>query len=161
RLTGNPPPVRRSAQVALERAVDEASGAVRSALEERLADLEPTLDVLRDPRGHGSGRALFATVEAGDVRAFAFQLPVRDGAWLGARPRLRPLIRSEALGRPAGLVLASRRQVRIVDWRFGEASEVSEVTIPAPDEADIWSPRPPGHRGAHTSNAGSQADLRD
>ena len=117
--------------------------------------------MLRDPRGHGSGRALFATVEAGDVRAFAFQLPVRDGAWLGARPRLRPLIRSEALGRPAGLVLASRRQVHIVDWRFGEASEVSEVTIPAPDEADIWSPRPPGHRGAHTNNAGSQADLRD
>ncbi len=161
RLTGNPPPVRRSAHVALEKAVEDASGAVRVALQERLADLEPTLDVLRDPRGHGSGRALFATVEAGDVRAFAFQLPVRDGACLGARPRLRPLIRSEALGRPAGLVLASRRQVHIVDWRFGEASEVSEVTIPAPDEADIWSPRPPGHRGAHTNNAGSQADLRD
>ncbi len=94
------------------------------------------------------------------MRAFAFQLPARDGAWLAARPRLRPLIRSEALGRPAGLILASRRQIRIVDWRFGEANELSEVAIPAPDEADIWSPRPPGHRGAHTNNAGSQADLR-
>ena len=94
------------------------------------------------------------------MRAFAFRLPVRDGVWLGARPRLRPLIRSEGLGRPAGLRLVSRREIRIVDWRFGEASELSEVTIPAPDEADIWSPRPPGHRGAHTNNAGSQADLR-
>jgi hypothetical protein len=161
RLTGNPPPVKRAAQAALEQALEASTGAVRNALEERLADLEPTLHALRDPRGHGSGRALFATVEAGDVRAFAFQLPVRDAGCVGARPRLRPLIRSEALGRPAGLVLASRRQVRIVDSRFGDASEVSEITIPAPDEADIWSPRPPGHRGAHTSNAGSQADLRD
>ena len=95
------------------------------------------------------------------MRAFALQLPVRDGAWLGARPRLRPLIRSEALGRPAGpdAGVAAADPHRRLALRRGQRG-LGGHDPGAGRGATSGRRARRGHRGAHTNNAGSQADLR-
>ena len=159
RLVGNPPPVAKAGRGALDALGGEQAGAVKRALSERLSELAPTLDRLFHPREHGTGRALFATVEGGRTAAFAVQLPLPDLVALSARPRLRPLLCAEVAGRSAGLVLVGRHGVRVVDWRSGEALELSELQIP--DERDEWEDLPPHGGGpANVSNASDGRNHR-
>jgi hypothetical protein len=157
RLVGNPPPVALTARIALDALVDGREGAVRRALEDRLRELEPTLERLYHPREHGTGRALFAGVDSGRTSAFAIQLPLPDLVALAPRPRLRPLLHGEAAGRPAGLLLVGRHGVRMVDWRCGEVQELQD--LPLPDERDTWDDRPP--RGGTFGNVRNASDGRN
>jgi hypothetical protein len=157
RLVGSPPPVARTARSALDALLAERDGAVRRALDERLRELEPTLDLLLQPREHGTGRALFAGVESGRTAAFAVQLPLPDLVALGPRPRLRPLLHAAAVGRPAGLLLVGRHGVRLVDWRSGEVQELDEVSVR--DERDAWEALPP--RGGSFGSVSNASDGRN
>jgi hypothetical protein len=101
----------------------------QQALTARLAALEPELDELLSPRGTGRGRALFAQIRGNDVHRIALQLPLTTAVSVGERASLRPLLVALDEGRPAGLVLLSRSEVRTLELAMGAGSDVARRPI--------------------------------
>lgn len=111
----------------------------RTAVLERLDALRPQLDdVLDSGAESGVGRALFAPVSGGEVRTLSLQMPLSDCAVLEPRPYLRPLASAMTMGEPAGVLAVSQDGVRVVDLRFGIASDL--VTLPIELDDEDWRP---------------------
>ncbi len=118
----------------LERRVDEAQVPGR-ALTAALDRLQGELESLADPREPGRGRMMFAALADDWVVRMSSQLPVNNRVVLDQGPFIHPLLEVLDEGRPAGVVVVSGDQARIIDWRLGAISvaarmERSEIEAP-------------------------------
>lgn len=153
---GWPIAIRNQLRELRQRVRDEGPHQRFVAVSERIEALEPDLGRLLDASHHGRGRALFAPVSNGRVETVAIQMPFRDRVVLDRTAYVRPLVAAYDEGRPAGIAVVHKRGVRLLEWRMGEALELTreeftvggrdwrEKTGPAP--AQPQDTRPGGHK---------------
>lgn len=111
------------------------------AVHDRLDALDGELDRFMDPKAHGRGRALFVAVSDGRTESVSLQVPFAERVIFGSTPYIRPLVAAYDEGRPAGIAIAHRGGVRVLEWRFGEVEELSTESFEFGDaqRADIKS----------------------
>ena len=90
------------------------------ALAEGMDRAAPEIERLTSPLEHGRGRALFVALGEEQVTRFAGQVPVPTRVVLDSSPFIHPLLELLDQGRPAGVVLGSREEARLLEWRLGE-----------------------------------------
>lgn len=152
--------------VAAENGLDEIKARVKAegnrerwtAVFKALETLEPELAALLDPRQPGRGRALFATVEGGDVRRVIVQVPLVDRVVLDEFADLTPLLVALDRGRPAGLVVVSQAAVRVLETALGAVEELTAIGI-EPETSDWREMKGPA--GANPALAQHSAPQRD
>jgi protein required for attachment to host cells len=123
-----------------------------------LESLEADLAELLDPRQPGRGRALFATIEGGDVRRVALQLPLVDKVVLDDVADLTPLLVAYDRGRPAGLVVVSHATLRVLEAALGAVEELAVFEV-EPETSDWRELKGPA--GANPGLAQHAASHRD
>ncbi|GIU95371.1 MAG: hypothetical protein KatS3mg012_1828 [Gaiellaceae bacterium] len=129
------------------------------AVFERLDELEPELSALLDPRRPGRGRALFATVEGGELRTVALHVPLRNHVALDEIVHLSPLVAALDRGRPVGIVVATQADVRVLERRLGLVEELVTVSL-EPDTSEWRELKGPAAANpALAQHAASQRDL--
>ena len=101
----------------------ERAAFVRDSLQ-RLA---PEIERLLSPQASGRGRVLFAALSENDVTRFAGQMPVANRVVLDSTAFIHPLLELLDEGRPAGVVLASQDEARLLEWRLGELRELDRM----------------------------------
>jgi hypothetical protein len=129
--------------VAAENALDDLRSRAKAegdrdrwtAIQKALGRLEPELEALLDPRRPGRGRALFATIERGDVRRLSLQVPLVDRVVLDDVADVTPLLVAYDRARPAGLVVVSQSAVRVLEAALGASEELAVLDL-EPDTAD-------------------------
>jgi hypothetical protein len=129
---------------------------------EGLARLEAEIDRLTDPEEPGRGRVVFAAMHDGWLTRVSAQLPLPNRVVLDRGPFIHPLLELVDEGAPAGVVLASRTEARLLEWRFGELTPLREM------QADAAEPRhersgPVGSRPAsrYGTPTGEQRNARE
>ena len=130
------PAWRTRARTEVKRLRDEAkqsgSREYYTAVTSRLNELDNDVDSLLDSRQPGLGRALFAPISDGHVEVITMQVPLIDHICIAPSPHLRPLVTAWSMAGPAGAVVVSADEVRLIDLRFGYATDVA--TIPHPED---------------------------
>jgi hypothetical protein len=146
----------------LERRVSHEGPPERArAVRSRLESIAPEMERVLDPREGGRGRALY--VPLGDEPAVRFSsgLPLPNRVVLDSTAFIHPLLELLDEGRPAGVVLASRGDANVLEWRLGELRWLSRV---APQEAEApherSGPVAPSPGGAHTTPMREQREAR-
>ena len=147
----------------LERRIAGDGSQERSqAVREGLARLGTEIDRLTDPEEPGRGRILLAAISDGWLRRVSTQLPLPNRAVLDRAAFIHPLLELLDEGAPAGVVLASRTQARLLEWRFGKLTPLQEM------QAEVPGPRhersgPVGSRPAsrHGTPTGEQRNTRE
>jgi len=132
----------------IQQQLDRNGDADRARLfEKQVEQLGDDFDGITDPRAHGRGRALFVGLSSGRIEHVNVQVPFEDRAVLRDRAFLRPLVAALDEGRPAGIAIASREHVRILEWRLGETAELGTLDFELTDAqlADT-------HRGPAAAN---------
>ena len=97
----------------------------RAAVRSCLRRLRPRMTDLVTRSG-GRGGALFAGLSSGDVLEVETGMPLPTGARLEPTGYVRPLVAALDEGEPAGVVLAHRHRIRLLDWRMGALAPVSD-----------------------------------
>ncbi len=90
------------------------------AVQDGIARLADELERLIDPEHAGRGRVLFAAIGDRWLTRVSTQLPVQSRVVLDRTPFIHPLLELLDEGRRAGVVLASRTEARLLEWRLGE-----------------------------------------
>jgi len=112
----------------LQRNVEAEGPAERAAaVGDALRRLGPEIERLTSPQASGRGRVLFAPLGGGDVTRIASQLPVANRVVLDDTAFVHPLLELLDEGRPAGIVLASQDEARLLEWRLGELQELERL----------------------------------
>ncbi|WIM92875.1 VLRF1 family aeRF1-type release factor [Actinoplanes oblitus] len=137
-------------QVGVPHLLAELGRRAPATLRHRLDLLEPELKTLLDITTVGRGRALFATVDGGDIRLMRVQSALTDTVRFGESAYLGPLAAAYSQASPAGIVAVSGHGVRVVDYRLGQAEQVG-----AADYRPGTPPRASNRRG------GAQRDRQD
>jgi peptide subunit release factor 1 (eRF1) len=106
---------------------DSDDGDRARALDQVVDSLGDDLDGLVGPRASGRGRALFVGLSDHRREQFSLQTPFENRVVLKDRPFLRPLVAAIDEGRPAGLIVADRQQVRTLEWTLGETRELATM----------------------------------
>lgn len=101
----------------------------RRGIPARLDALAPDIDAILDESAPGCGRVLFAALERGERRTFAFQLPVDTHAVVGSSAAVLPLVDVAHRGRPAAILSISRSEVTLLRWSLGLVEQVSRWTL--------------------------------
>ncbi len=121
------------------------------ALRDGIERLAPEIERLTDPQTPGRARVLFAPLGGGEVVRFSSQMPVANRVVLDAGPFIHPLLELLDEGRPAGLLLVSQDEARLMDWRLGELALLERAepdVLEAPHERSGPVGSTPGeHRG--------------
>lgn len=104
----------------------------RLALEAGLAELEPELDTLLDPRSGGRGRALFAALGRGESHRVDVRAPLAPQVALGRRATILPLLAAEQEGRPAGAASVSWARVEQAEWRPDALRSLTPIALAEP-----------------------------
>lgn len=121
-------------------------------LAEGIDRLAPEIDRLTNPQEQGRGRVLFAALGEDRVTRFASQLPVPTRVVLDSSPFIHPLLELLDQGRPSGVVLASREEARLLEWRLGELTLLDTIApdvVQAPHErAGPVGPTPTARQGS-------------
>lgn len=107
-----------------QRIVSEAPHDQRTVILTRLAELEPEVLWLLDPKTTGRGRALWATIADGSVERLSMQMPFPNRVTLSPTAHIRPLLTALDDAQPAGVALVSRAGVRLVEWQPGHIEEL-------------------------------------
>lgn len=103
---------------------DPSPGERRAAVRSCLRRLRPRLTDL--VTRSGGGRALFAGLSSGNVVEVATPMPLQTTAHLEPTGYVRPLVAALDEGEPAGIALAHRHRLRLLDWRMGALVFVTE-----------------------------------
>jgi hypothetical protein len=106
-----------------------------TAVFDRLDELEPEISALLDPRRPGRGRALFATVDGGEVRTAGLHVPLVNRVVLDEIPHLTPLVAALDRGRPVGILAVSSSEVRVLEQRLGLVDDVTTLSL-EPDTSE-------------------------
>jgi hypothetical protein len=116
-----------------EEGLRERSRRLTGALEQ----LRSQLESLTGPAGAGRGRMLFAALGAGWSLQLESAMSVPTRVVLDDTPFIHPLLELLDEGRPAGVVLASAGQARLLEWRLGRLRplvRMEQEEIQAPHE---------------------------
>ena len=131
-------------------------------VQEGIARVETEIERLIDPEEPGRGRVLFAAIDDGWLTRVATQIPLSNRVALGRGPLIHPLLEVLDEGAPAGVVLASRSEARLFEWRLGELAllRTLEAELPEPGQDR---PGPVGSRPAHRygTPTGEQRNARE
>lgn len=109
------------------------------ALEARVAELEPELEALLDPRHGSRGRALFAALEHRAVHRVALRATFPPLVQLTGQARVLPLLKAVQDGRAAGVATISTEQLDTAEWELGALHAVETIPLAA---AETQSARP-------------------
>ena len=112
----------------LQRRVAEDGGSERSC--EVVAALErcwPQIESLASPTASGRSRIAFAALESDWILYLESAMPVANRVVLDDGPFIHPLLELLDEGRPAGVVLVSAQEARLLEWRVGEMHEVRRI----------------------------------
>jgi hypothetical protein len=147
----------------LERRIASDGSQERSrAVREGLARLDAEIDRFTDPEEPGRGRIVFAAMHDGWLTRVSAQLPLPNRVVLDRGPFIHPLLELLDEGAPAGVVVASRTEAQVLEWRFGELTPLREM------QADAAEPRhersgPVGSRPAsrYGTPTGEQRNARE
>lgn len=147
----------------LERRLAGADSPERArAVGQGIARLQDEIERLTDPEERGRGRMLFAAIDDGWLTRVATQLPLPNRVVLDHSPFIHPLLELLDEGAPAGVVLASRGEARLLEWRLGELTGLRDIQLEVPDPPHERSgpvgSRPAGRYGTPT---GEQRHARD
>jgi Bacterial archaeo-eukaryotic release factor family 10 len=107
------------------------------ALTDGFRRLGSEIERITNPQERGRGRALFAPLGGGQVTRFASQMPVANRVVLDKTAFVHPLLELLDEGRPAGVVLVSQDEARLLEWRLGEVQELDRMqpaVVEAPHE---------------------------
>jgi Bacterial archaeo-eukaryotic release factor family 10 len=144
------------------RLASESRAEYARAVQDGIARLAGELERLIDPEQAGRGRVLFAAIGDRWVTRVSTQLPVQSRVVLDRTPFIHPLLELLDEGRRAGVVLASRTEARLLEWRLGELiplEVLSSELVEAPHERS----GPVGSRPAsrHGTPTGEQRNARE
>lgn len=120
------------------------------ALQDRLDEIGPQLEVLLDPSNPGRGRAFFVPLSGDGIEDLAIQMPLPDRVVLADAPYVGPLVTAFDEGRPAGVAIVDRHGVRLLGWVAGEGEDVARFPFDE-SQAEDWREmrgKPPA-RGSH------------
>jgi Bacterial archaeo-eukaryotic release factor family 10 len=102
-----------------------------------LEEFAPEVERLTNPTEPGRGRILFAALTGDwDIRLES-QMPVPNRVVLNDRPAIHPLLELLDEGRPAGVVLVTADEARLLEWRVGMLQVMNRLereAVEAPHE---------------------------
>lgn len=140
---------------------DDPSPTGRS-LRDRIERLTDEIEQLTDPDEPGRGRVLFAGLGDPWITRVASQLPVSNRVVLDRSALIHPLLELLDEGGPAGVLLASRTEARMLEWRLGELMPLREfraaVIVPRHERSGPVGSRPARRSGTPT---GEQRNARE
>lgn len=112
----------------LQHRVSADDGSPRSR--EVLAALErlwPRVETLTSPAVWGRGRIMFAALAGDWTTQLESAMPVTPRLVLDSGPFIHPLLELLDEGRPAGVVVLTAEQARLLEWRAGSMRELSQL----------------------------------
>lgn len=122
----------------LQRRISEGSGGDRSHdIAARLERLWPQLEILTSPIASGRGRIAFAALDADWIVRLESAMPVPNRLVLDDGPFIHPLLELLDEGRPAGFVIVTAEDARLLEWRLGSVTMVDRLQheyVQAPHE---------------------------
>ena len=114
------------------------------AVHDAIARLAGEIGRLIDPEQRGRGRVLFAAIDDTWVTRVSTQMALPNRVVFERSPFIHPLLELLDEGGPAGVVLASRAEARLLEWRLGELVPLRELRaelIEPPHERPVPSDR--------------------
>lgn len=131
------------------------------AVRDALAKLAGEIERLTDPARSGPGRVLFAAIGEAWLIHLLSQMPVSTRVVLDRSRFIHPLLALLEEGGPWGVVLASRTEARLPEWRLGELTPLrglrAELAQPPHDRSGPLGLRPGNGYGTPT---GGQRNAR-
>jgi hypothetical protein len=119
----------------LERRMSEDGAGERGReVSTALERLRPQLEALTDPTAPGRGRIVFAGLGGDWLLDLRSAMPVPNRVVLDADPFIHPLLELLDEGQPAGVVLVSPEEARLLEWRLGRLRPLARME-PAEVEA--------------------------
>lgn len=106
-------------------------------LSDALDRVWPRLEELAKPTQPGRGRMAFIALDSDWSLELEGQMPVANRLVLDGSPFIHPLLELLDEGRPAGVVLVSADEARLLEWRLGELTDLDQMQeryIEAPHE---------------------------
>jgi hypothetical protein len=104
-----------------------------TALKARLDELEPELEALLDASLGARGRALFATVDGGEVHRVGLPVPLEPLVTLDGHARALPLFAALQDGAAAGAVTLSWDRLEAAEWQFDQLTPLETIELAAPE----------------------------
>lgn len=142
-------------------AIDDSPERSR-AVRDGTARLQSEIDRITDPEQAGRGRILFAAIHDGWLARVSTQLPLPNRVVLDRAPFIHPLLELLDEGAPAGVVLASRTEARLLEWRLGELTPLrgmhAKPALPRHGRSGPVGSRPAAR---HSTPTGEQRNARE
>ena len=138
----------------------ERARAVSDGIERLASEIER----LANPKEPGRGRALFAPLGDGELIRFSSQMALPNRVVLDASPFIHPLLELLDEGRPAGVILVSADEARLLEWRLGELHLLERLepdVVEAPHERSGPVGSSPSRRAGGPKREQRQARDRD
>ena len=129
---------------------DAGAAAVADQYRRWLPRIEIELDRLA--RATSPGAAVFLPLSTGEPIPLELPMPVGEHARVEPTGHVMPLVAAYDEGRPAGVVVASRADVQVFEWRQGGIDEQLELPLPCRARGSERHPPRPG--GALRSGVG-------
>lgn len=145
-----------------QRMITDASPASSRSVREGIARLAGEIESLSDPEEPGRGRVLFGALSNTWLIRVSAQLLLPNRVVLDRSPFIHPLLELLDEGGPVGVVLASRAQSRLLEWRLGELTPLRELRAgmvdPPHERSGPVGSRPAARYGTPT---GEQRNARE
>lgn len=124
--------------VELQHRISQGSGGDRShQIAAQLERLWPQLETLTSPIASGRGRIAFAALGADWIVRLESAMPAPTRMVLDDGPFIHPLLELVDEGSPAGVVLVTAEEARLLEWRLGSVTTVDRLQqqyVQAPHE---------------------------
>jgi len=121
---------------------DAGAAAVANQYRRWLPRIEIELDRLA--RATSPGAAVFLPLSTGEPIPLKLPMPVGEHARVEPTGHVMPLVAAYDEGRPAGVVVASRADVHVLEWRQGGIDEQLELPLPCRAHGSERHPPRPG-----------------
>ena len=145
-----------------QRMLSDPSAAKARSVQEGIGRLAGEIESLTAPEEPGCGRVLFAALSDTWLIRVSAQMPLPNRVVLDKTPFIHPLLELLDEGGPVGVVLASRGQARLLEWRLGELTPLQELRAEAVEPPHERS-GPVGSRptARHGTPTGEQRNARE
>ncbi len=92
--------------------------------------LQPQVEALTSPLDSGRGRVLFAALGSDWTLRLESRMPVANRLVLDAAPFVHPLMEVLDEGTPAGVIVATQEEARLLEWRLGRLRPLGRLDQP-------------------------------